>query len=169
MSAPHSFGPGCEECEGYCLELAKLARECGGIRGGSFDAVKTWEFTEEGLTKFATRLSAPRIPPGYALVPVEPTTAMLAAAIAAYTWHAAGLNRINADRKAYAALLQHAPAPPLASLPGEGGEAELLDVLSLLQRARLYTNTTPAQCERGPFAVFRSELDAAIVKLGGDL
>jgi Lar family restriction alleviation protein len=62
-----------------------------------------------------------------------------------------------------------ASPPPLASLPGEGGEAEPLDVLSLLQRARLHTNTVSVQHERGPFAVFRSELDAAIAALGGNL
>jgi hypothetical protein len=58
MSPPHSYGPDCEECEGFCLQLAKLARECGGIRGGGFDAVKTWDFTESGLTKFARALAA---------------------------------------------------------------------------------------------------------------
>jgi hypothetical protein len=53
MTAPHSFGPECEECEGYCMHLAALAREHGGIRSGSFDAVKQWTFTEDGLAKFA--------------------------------------------------------------------------------------------------------------------
>jgi hypothetical protein len=139
---------------------------CPGYERKGFTADQMREYARSAVLADRPSRGAPA---GWKLVPVEPTTAMLAAAIAAYTWHAAGLNRINADRKAYAALLQHAPAPPFASLPGEGGEAELLDVLSLLQRARLYTNTTPAQCERGPFAVFRSELDAAIVKLGGDL
>lgn len=43
------------------------------------------------------------------------------------------------------------------------------DVLSLLQRARLYTNSRPLASEPGPFAAFRAELDAAIVALGGEL
>jgi hypothetical protein len=133
MSAPHSFGPGCEECEGYCLELAKLARECGGIRGGSFDAVKTWEFTEEGLTKFATRLSAPRIPPGYALVPVEPTTEMVQAYLDANDAYWRRTDQLptppnrwrtgtpkEATAESYRAMLNAAPS----IAPGEGGEAD---------------------------------------------
>ncbi|QIM51587.1 hypothetical protein [Hydrogenophaga crocea] len=39
------------------------------------------------------------------------------------------------------------------------------ELLSLLQRARLYTNGVCVHAKRAPFAVFRSELDAAIAAL----
>jgi hypothetical protein len=149
MSAPHSFGPGCEECEGYCLELAKLARECGGIRGGSFDAVKTWEFTEEGLTKFATRLSAPRmeaVKGGWQPIETAPKDGRcVLLSCEDYTdvgfWHdgsqcyghRGGAGWFSEDerpnlltaRNIHPTHWQPFPepfaAPPFASLPGEGG------------------------------------------------
>jgi hypothetical protein len=39
------------------------------------------------------------------------------------------------------------------------------ELLSLLQRARLYTQARPAQSESGPFAAFRAELNAAIAAM----
>lgn len=56
-------------------DLATLARECGGLRGGSFEAVKTWEFTEEGLQKFAKGLQTDSFPTS----PWAPTEQQLAA------------------------------------------------------------------------------------------
>lgn len=37
-------------------EFSDIARECGGIRSGSFEPVKRWTFTEDGLAAFAARL-----------------------------------------------------------------------------------------------------------------
>ena len=49
-------------------------------------------------------------------------------------------------------------APAVAQVPQD-------ELLSLLQRARLYTNGACVHAERAPFAVFRSDLDAAIAAL----
>lgn len=38
------------------MKLASLAREHGGIRSGSFDAVKQWTFTEDGLASLVRSL-----------------------------------------------------------------------------------------------------------------
>ena len=51
-----------------------------------------------------------------------------------------------------------AAAPAVAQVPQD-------ELLSLLQRARLYTNGACVHAERAPFAVFRSDLDAAIAAL----
>ena len=46
-----------------------------------------------------------------------------------------------------------------------GAQVPRDELLSLLQRARLYTNGVCVHAKRAPFAVFRSELDAAIAAL----